>query len=133
MCIRDRSVFQRIICTPGLSHIADIIFLSLDAKTIIQCTKVCSFWKWYIIDNRILRRCILQNKNVTPCFSSAPDGSHNRQLLKRMLGTKFDQKQEDIDREEEFIAFNMFVCRMDPNEINKRLNSKQLPKVKVEN
>ena len=125
------SVFQRIICNPGLSHIADDIFLSLDAKTLIECTKVCSCWKWFIIDNRILKRCVLQNKYSIPSFSSAAERSHIRQLLKLKLGIKSEIKLADEDREVEFIAFMKFVCRLDPNEINKRFYAGSMPKAKV--
>ena len=126
------SIFQRIISTPGLSHIADLIFFFLDAKTVILCTDVCSYWKWYIINTRLLRRHVLNNKHGVSCFSSAPERSHNRQLLKRLLGPKFKTKlDEEVDTEEEFNAFKTFVDHVDPNNIEKRLKSGPLPRVKV--
>ena len=82
------SIFQRIMNSPGLSFIADDIFLFLDVKTMIRCIEVCSLWKWHIIENRLLRRKVLKNKDCSQSnFSSAPEGSHNRQLLRRLLGS----------------------------------------------
>ena len=129
----NESIFQRIIYTPGLAHIADEIFLLLDVKTLIACTEVCSLWKWYIIWNRLLRRNVLKPKRAFhSCFSSAPERSHNRQLLKRFLGSKFAPDENvDIDTEEEFLAFKTYISRIDPKETEKRIQSAQLPIVKV--
>ena len=126
------SILLRIICNPGLSHIADKIFLFLNAKTLIECTEVCLIWKWYIIENRLLRKNILGNRAIAPCFSSAPEKSYNRLLLKRLLGVNLKSTQDtNIDTEEEFQAFKTFVNRANPDETEKRLSSNPLPNVKV--
>ena len=126
------AIFQTIIKTPGLSHIADDIFLLLDVKTLIRCVEVCCLWKWYILENRLLRRNIIGPKKHKSCCWSAQEGSHNRQLLKRFLGLKFAPvHDEDIDTEEEFGAFKTFVNLIDPSKRERRIKDCQLPKVKV--
>ena len=124
------TAFHWIMSAPGLSHIAEWIFLQLDPNSLIICTDVCSMWKWYIIDNRILRKNILKDDQFPLYDSSAPKHSHNRVLLKKFLGPKFEANQE-IDPEEEFDLFKKYVNQMNPKEIEKKLVSAQLPKVKV--
>ena len=128
---RTQTAFHWIISAPGLSHIAEMIFLRLDAKSLIMCTEVCSSWKWYIIDNRILRKNILKSRNFALCDSSAPKHSHNRLLLKKLLGSNFEVDQDKLNNEEEFNAFKTFVNLIDPKHIESRLSCGELPKIKV--
>ena len=125
------SMLHRIVTNPGLSHITDMIFLFLDAKTLIVCTDVCNDWKWYIIDNRLLRKHVLKRLNSNE-FSSAPEKSHNRLLLKRLLGARFEPNHDEIiDTEKEFHSYHTFVTRMDPNETERKLSVTKLPQVQV--
>ena len=129
---RTETAFHWIISAPGLSHIAERIFMLLDAKSLITCSEVCSSWKWYIIDNRMLRKNILnKNRDNLLCDSSAPKHSHNRLLLKKLLGSNFEVDNDKLDNEEEFDAFKLFVTLVDPKQIESRLSCGQLPKVKV--
>ena len=124
------TAFHWIMSSPGLSHIAEWIFLQLDPNSLITCTDVCSMWKWYIIDNRILRKNILKDNQFPLYESSAPEHSHNRILLKKFFGAKLEAHQK-IDPEEEFDLFKKYIIQMSPKEIEKKLVSAQLPKVKV--
>ena len=119
-----------IMSAPGLSHIAELIFLQLDPKSVITCIDVCSIWKWYIIDNGILKKNILNDKRCPLYDYSAPKHSHNRVLLKKLLGSKFEEN-EKLDPEEEFNAFREYVEQIDPQQIEKKLSFWPLPKVKV--
>ena len=124
------TAFHWIISAPGLSHIAELIFLQLDPKSLITCTEVCTNWKWYIIENRILKKNILNDKLLAVHDSSAPEHSHNRVLLKKLLGPKYETNDK-VDSEEEFNAFRLYVDRMNPKQIEHRISMGQLPKVKV--
>ena len=105
-------------------------FLQLDPKSLITCTEVCTNWKWYIIENRILKKNILNDKLLAVHDSSAPEHSHNRVLLKKLLGPKYETNDK-VDAEEEFNAFRLYVDRMNPKQIEHRISMGQLPKVKV--
>ena len=129
----EESIFHRIIHSPGLSFIADDIFLFLDVKTLIKCREVCSLWKWHIVENRLLRRKILTNKDSSHSNFSARERSHNRQLLTRLLGPDIlSAKYDDVDPEVEFLKLKTFVKRLDPNETQRRMHNELLPQVKVQ-
>jgi hypothetical protein len=55
-------IFDRILLSEGLAHIADKIFDQLDGETFANCELVCKLWRQFIMDNglKVWKRLYLQ-------------------------------------------------------------------------
>jgi WD40 repeat protein len=59
-------VSMTILCQ--LWHIADTIFKSLDAVSLLQCEKVCDLWKQYLIRHRVWQKAVEKFANRFPAY-----------------------------------------------------------------
>lgn len=90
----------RVLSSPGLSHIPEYIFDSIDAPTLAAVEHVSKVWRDHIVFNRQWRRKLLNHM--------APEGSYTR----RVLDTRSRLKEVMNDPEVDWIKKSNYCRRL---------------------